>query len=98
MPFEEYPRLFRTSHWSKLWHSHLASLQSTKDCATNSIFVAADTEPWLGGKGKKIDEKQACEIGLAFLFPRTETGQSSGPPRSFEQICETFTNLLTVFV
>lgn len=90
MPFETYPRLFRTRHWTKLWHSNLIDLQSTKSLASNTIFVAVDTEPWLDDDGKHRDDKEACEIGLAFLFPDTDADQNSEPPRTFEQICERF--------
>ncbi|ATY63570.1 hypothetical protein A9K55_007808 [Cordyceps militaris] len=90
MPFEEYPRLFRTRHWTKLWRSNLANLQSTKDHVSNTIFVAIDTEPWLDCNGKKRDSKEASEIGLAFLFPEADAGRSSEPPRTFEETCEKF--------
>ncbi len=81
---------FRTRHWTNLWRSNLADLRSTKDIASNTIFVAVDTEPWLDGNGKKRDDKEACEIGVAFLFPETDAGQSPEPPRTFEQTCNIF--------
>lgn len=90
MLFEKYPRLFRTRHWTELWHSNLADLPSTKHVAPSTIFVAVDTEPWLDGHGKKRDDKEASEIGLAFLFPGRDAGQNAEPPRTFEQACERF--------
>ncbi|XWW98992.1 hypothetical protein V2A60_006996 [Cordyceps javanica] len=87
MPFEG---LFRTRHWANLWRNRLPDLQSTKNLASNTIFVAIDTEPWVDGNGVKRDDKEACEIGLAFLFPVTDARQSPKPPRTFEQTCNNF--------
>ncbi|KAM3498939.1 hypothetical protein MY10362_007780 [Beauveria mimosiformis] len=81
---------FRTRHWIKLWHSNIANLPSTKDLAPNTIFAAVDTEPSLDVNGKKRDDKEACEIGLAFLFPKTDARQRIEPPQTFEQTCNIF--------
>lgn len=91
MLFIEDTRLFRTRHWTELWHGNLPDLQSTKGVAANTIFVAIDTEPWWDESGKRLDDRETCEIGLAFLFPETNSGQlRSEPPRTFQQTCKMF--------
>lgn len=91
MRYHYSPRHFCWRHWEDLWHNNLANLKATKEVARTTIFVAIDTEPWLNQVGNNVDARDACELGIALLFPLTDHSEpTSEPPRTLEEAHQRF--------
>ncbi|KAK3192191.1 hypothetical protein K4F52_001821 [Lecanicillium sp. MT-2017a] len=85
------PRMFPWRHWESLWRNNLTDLESVKGVATRTIFVAIDTEPWLDHEGHNLDDKEAREIGIAFLSPSADQGgRAFEPPRTLAETYRRF--------
>lgn len=83
--------MFPLRHWKDLWQKKLPNLQSTRNLASSTIFVAIDTEPWLDHKGEMLDDKEASKVGICFLFPGEDHhGEPSNPPRTLEETYQRF--------
>ncbi|OAQ96991.1 hypothetical protein LLEC1_02656 [Akanthomyces lecanii] len=92
MRFHHSPRYFRWRHWEDLWYTNLPDLKATKESARTTIFVAIDTEPWSDQVGHNSDARDACEIGVALLFPLADHSEpTSEPPRTLEEANQRFT-------
>ncbi|KAK2598042.1 hypothetical protein QQS21_005819 [Conoideocrella luteorostrata] len=90
MRYHRSPRMFRWRHWEELWRSNLPDLETAKVIAASTIFVAIDTEPWLDD-GKNKDNREASEIGIAFLFPTAnQKGPAPKPPQTLDETYQRF--------